>query len=98
LPISIQAGEHSGDLDTNGDGYWETMKTPFSIIAAVLLIGSAGAFCSGQAGASDRDRLVGAWKLVGLEQPGPDGKLNRIECSGMFVFTRDGQLSVQVTP
>src|SRR5215831_6456656 len=72
------------------------MKTLFSIIAAVLLIGSTACLCSAQVGATDRDRLVGAWKLAGLEQPGPDGKLNRIDCCGMFVFTGDGHLSVQV--
>jgi hypothetical protein len=49
-----------------------------------------------QHGASDADRLVGAWKLVALEQPGPDGTLSRIDCCGMFVFTRDGHASVQV--
>ena len=45
---------------------------------------------------SDRDRLAGAWKLVALEQPGADGKVNTMDCCGMFVFTRDGHLSVQV--
>jgi hypothetical protein len=45
---------------------------------------------------TDHDRLVGAWKLLALEQPGPDGKVNTRTCCGMFVFTRDGHLSVQV--
>ena len=45
----------------------------------------------GQKRGSDRDRFVGAWKLFALERPGPRG-----ECCGMFVFTKDGHLSVQV--
>ena len=49
-----------------------------------------------QPGDSSRDQLLGAWKLVELDQSGPDGKLNRIDSSGLFVFTRDGHLSVQV--
>jgi hypothetical protein len=42
------------------------------------------------------DRFVGAWRLAWLEQPGPDGKLRRIDCCGMLIYTRDGQMSVQV--
>lgn len=42
------------------------------------------------------DRLAGAWRLAWLEQPGADGKLRRIDCCGMLVYTRDGHMSVQV--
>ena len=49
---------------------------------------------SGNEGA--QEKFVGAWRLVGLENQGPDGKTSRIECCGMFVFTRDGHASVQV--
>jgi hypothetical protein len=44
----------------------------------------------------DRERFVGAWRLVWLEEPGPDGKVHRADCTGLFVFTRDGYASVQV--
>jgi hypothetical protein len=44
----------------------------------------------------DRDRFVGAWRLAWLEEPGPDGKIHRADCTGLFVFTRDGYASVQV--
>jgi hypothetical protein len=40
--------------------------------------------------------LVGAWKLISLEEPSADGELHKVECDGMFVFTRDGKASVQV--
>ena len=43
-----------------------------------------------------QDKFVGAWRLVALEDQGQDGKTSRIECCGMFVFTRDGHASVQV--
>ena len=72
------------------------MKALISIATAILLIGLFGAVAAAEGRSADRDRLVGAWKLVALEQPGPDGKVNRTECCGMFVFTADGHLSVQV--
>ncbi len=41
-------------------------------------------------------RFVGAWRLVWLEEPGPDGKIHRADCTGLLVYTRDGHMSVQV--
>jgi len=43
-----------------------------------------------------KDRFVGAWRLVSLEAPGPDGKIHRADSTGLLVFTRDGHMSVQV--
>ena len=43
-----------------------------------------------------KDRFVGAWKLVSLEEPSAEGQLHKADCAGMFVFTRDGRASVQV--
>ena len=43
-----------------------------------------------------RDRFVGAWRLVWLEEEGADGKVHRTDCSGLLVYTRDGHMSVQV--
>jgi hypothetical protein len=71
------------------------MRTVISIFAAALLLTFDAAPGHTQSRVS-HDQLVGAWKLVELDQPGPDGKLNRIDSSGMFVFTPDGHLSVQV--
>ena len=42
------------------------------------------------------NQLVGAWRLVWLEEEGADGKSQRANCTGQFVFTRDGHASVQV--
>ena len=72
------------------------MRTRISLCAAIFFLCFNVVSAHAQAGSSDRDQLVGAWKLVELDQPGPDGKLNPIDSSGMFVFTGDGHLSVQV--
>lgn len=45
---------------------------------------------------SARDRFVGAWRLSWLEEPGAGGKVQRADCTGLLVYTRDGHMSVQV--
>lgn len=46
---------------------------------------------------SEREKLVGAWRLVSLESPEPDGKVSRIiGPKGMLLYTRDGHMSVQL--
>jgi Lipocalin-like domain len=45
----------------------------------------------------DRERLIGAWHLVRIEAPGPDGKPISIHRPiGMLIYTRDGHMSVQL--
>lgn len=76
------------------------MKKLISLGVAILLIGMATTTLSGgqdRGGSEDiRERFVGAWRLVSLEAPGPDGKIHKADSTGLFVFTRDGHLSVQV--
>lgn len=46
---------------------------------------------------SERERLIGAWHLVHIESPGPDGKPADIpQPTGMLIYTRDGHISVQL--
>ena len=46
---------------------------------------------------SAKEKLVGAWHLVSLEFPEPDGKMNRTtDLKGMLLYTRDGHMSVQL--
>src|SRR3984893_11019353 len=46
---------------------------------------------------SARDTLIGAWRLVSLEIPEADGKVNRIvDLKGMLLYTHDGHMSVQL--
>lgn len=44
----------------------------------------------------DRERFVGAWRLVSLEHTGPGGAIEKPDCTGQFVFTADGHAAVQV--
>src|SRR5215472_5548143 len=72
-----------------------------SLVLLSLMLVSVGAAAQSPADIPDRkteirDGLVGAWKLVALEEPSADGQVHRADCTGMFVFTRDGKASVQV--
>ena|SRR5438067_10750389 len=41
--------------------------------------------------------LVGAWRLVWLDEPGPDGTMRRVsDAKGSLIYTADGHVSVQV--
>lgn len=58
-------------------------------LAGVVALGGLA-----QAGlGSDREKLIGAWRLVSMEEPGADGKLHHItDPKGMLLYTRDGDL------
>jgi hypothetical protein len=43
-----------------------------------------------------RGQFVGAWRLASLEEEGADGKVHKVDCTGLLVYTRDGHVSVQV--
>jgi Lipocalin-like domain len=71
------------------------------LLLNVIALLSLGAAAQSAHDAPDRnteikDRFVGAWKLVSLEESSTDGQLHKADCAGMFVFTRDGRASVQV--
>lgn len=79
------------------------MKRPYFtglILAAPFLLSglsfSQSARNARNHGPDARSKFAGAWRLEWLEQPGADGKLQKIECCGMFIFTRNGRLAVQV--
>src|SRR5215467_4155922 len=71
---------------------------PLLSVIALLCLGAAAqsAHDGSDRNTEIKDRLVGAWKLVSLEEPTADGQLHKTDCAGMFVFTRDGRASVQV--
>jgi aryl-alcohol dehydrogenase-like predicted oxidoreductase len=51
----------------------------------------------GRGGSSTKERLIGAWHLVHIDVPGPDGKPTPIpQPQGMLIYTRDGHMSVQL--
>ena len=76
------------------------MKTLFSLAIVSLCIGMTAMPLPGSqdrsAHAGIREQFVGAWRLVSLEAPGPDGTMHRADSTGLLVFTRDGHMSVQV--
>ena len=46
---------------------------------------------------SSRERLIGAWHLVRIDNPGADGKsMPGPQPKGMLIYTRDGHMSVQL--
>jgi len=68
-----------------------------SAVAICLVLLTTGIAAGQDRGTQDiRDRFAGAWRLASLEQPGSDGRMHRIDCCGMFVFTPDGHAAVQV--
>jgi Lipocalin-like domain len=49
------------------------------------------------ASASDKEKLIGAWHLVSVGEPGADGQSNHgAEIKGILIYTRDGHMSVQL--
>ncbi|OLE12194.1 MAG: hypothetical protein AUG89_08140 [Acidobacteria bacterium 13_1_20CM_4_56_7] len=46
---------------------------------------------------SDKEKLIGAWRLADLRAPGADGKVSSVAgLKGTLIYTRDGHMSVQV--
>ena len=46
---------------------------------------------------SAREKLVGAWRLASLGEPGADGKVHSLAgLTGTLLYTRDGHMSVQI--
>ena len=44
-----------------------------------------------------KEKLIGAWHLVHIDAPGPDGKSLPIpQPQGVLIYTRDGHMSVQL--
>ncbi len=65
-------------------------------VAALCTVGGAQAAEQNAAG-SDREKLIGAWHMVSMEEQGADGKLtHHSDRTAMLLYTRDGHLSVQV--
>src|SRR3954464_7144562 len=49
------------------------------------------------AASSDREKLIGEWRLVSIASPGPDAKtMSLTHPTGMLIYTRDGHVSVQL--
>ncbi len=79
------------------------MKKQLSFEMASLLFALAILSSATLSGGQEREKsagipeqFIGAWRLVSLEVVNTDGKVQRGDSTGMFVFTREGRLAVQV--
>jgi len=77
------------------------MKTArYGLLAMVVAIaGLTQAQAAKKAGSNDsaRAKLIGAWHLLRIEAPGPDGKPTPLpQPEGMLIYTSDGHMSVQL--
>jgi hypothetical protein len=66
-------------------------------VSQASLAQSSGGTSVKGADSSEKVRLIGAWHLVHIDSPGPDGKPTAIpQPAGMLIYTRDGHISVQL--
>ena len=77
------------------------MKTLLGwVLAAVIAFSGLSLAQSPQektTGTSAKQMLIGAWHLISMEEPTPDGKLRHVtDRKGMLIYTRDGHVSVQL--
>ena len=74
--------------------------TRFLMVFAVLVFSVfAHAQSAKKTNGSDgaKEKLIGAWHLVHIDAPGPDGTPAPVpQPKGMLIYTRDGHMSVQL--
>ena len=68
----------------------------FTMVVATTAVSQAQTAKAGDQSPA-KGQLIGAWQLVRIEAPGPDGKpLPIAQPNGMLIYTRDGHMSVQL--
>jgi hypothetical protein len=74
------------------------MKSKFFwLLAATIALAAISAAQSPGKNETAREKLIGAWHLVSMEEPTADGKLRHItDRQGMLIYSRDGHVSVQL--
>jgi hypothetical protein len=73
------------------------MRTLCGWALATVLASVALAHAQAGKNHSSRERLIGAWHLVRIDNPGPGGKpIPMPQPKGMLIYTRDGHMSVQL--
>jgi hypothetical protein len=71
----------------------------WTLAAVVALSGIARAqpAKSGPTEGSDSEKLIGAWRLASLGEPGADGTVKSVTgLKGTLIYARDGHMSVQI--
>jgi len=77
------------------------MKSLCAWMAGVVAVLSLASSAVAQDGAktpdgSVRSKLIGAWRLVWDEDQGSDGKMIRLDETGIIMYTADGHMAVQI--
>ena len=73
------------------------MRYRLSAVLTVLMISARAQHAIAQrVDTNVPGELVGAWRLVALDERGANGQTHNCDCTGMFVFTSDGHAAVQV--
>lgn len=65
-------------------------------LVAAFAVTLAGAQDAPVSHTTARNALVGAWRLVRIDVPGPEGKPTLDQPEGMLIYTSDGHVSVQL--
>ncbi|MBN9616309.1 MAG: hypothetical protein BGO25_07010 [Acidobacteriales bacterium 59-55] len=69
----------------------------FAVMATPCLIHAQAAHETTSGKLSAKARLVGAWHLIHIDSPNPEGKsVAEPEPKGMLIYTHDGHMSVQL--
>jgi hypothetical protein len=67
-----------------------------SLLLSIVMLLTTGVTAQSAYKPPNQNRLLGAWRLVSLEEPSADRQVHKADCAGIFVFTRNGKASVQV--
>jgi hypothetical protein len=82
-----------------------TLRMPIRVPRRLMLIAATALAMLAHAQSAEKisssggakEKLIGAWHLVHIDAPGPDGKSVPIpQPKGMLIYTRDGHMSVQL--
>jgi len=81
-------------------GARRTACRPLIVVMAAMAFSTFACAQSAKRIGSDtgaKEKLIGAWHLVHIDGPGPDGKSAPIpQPKGLLIYTRDGHMSVQL--
>ena len=70
-------------------------RVAFLVAFGLLILASNQSIPLSLAGASARQQLIGAWRLVSNEET-VNGKLTKRDQTGILTYTSDGHMSVQI--
>ncbi len=75
---------------------WSHRYLGLGMVLVLVGPGLAQPDTRGQAYGNVREKLIGAWRLVSLEEAGQGGKVVKLPRTGVIMYTRDGHMAVQL--